>query len=318
MGIGGLNTGSDLLFLVHLQFTQLKGTCVAGSQRLPGVMLATSPVCHGYGNWYALTHISQMSPCGPGWNHWLWFVYDCFHSRGTFPLRFLRHVSTRYLLTITKLELVVLLFRWSTTPTAIERTVTCVNKLSTMKTLPQTAWIKRYSRSCQKFVHCQSRRLIISCSMTSHVDLRRCVGLNQQLCCLFEIPPVSCLNIHLQTSFVTVILNVHGLSSIHGVQWRHYYYYCIATPFCWYKKHCNYVGIRLYGNLGNRWRMFLGYFYSSSKQAWQNSRCSIRLHCAIFTYNMASQSVMLTMTGPTRTRTRTRIRATRTRTRPAK
>jgi len=63
-GVASLNPGTVLRFLVCHQFTQL-----AGSQKQPGVVLATSTfVCRGYENWYALTHTRRMGPCGGGWN----------------------------------------------------------------------------------------------------------------------------------------------------------------------------------------------------------------------------------------------------------
>ena len=54
------------MIVVHLA---VMGTNIAGSQRWPGVVLATLPlVYHGYGNWYALTHTSLMGHCGLRWN----------------------------------------------------------------------------------------------------------------------------------------------------------------------------------------------------------------------------------------------------------
>ena len=73
--------------------------------------------------------------------------------------------------------------------------------------------------------------------------------------------------------------------AIHAVRWRYLVYH---------RRHA--VGkktLSLRKVLVSRWRMFQDHFCSSkqhiSKQAWQTSSYFSRLHCAISTYNMATQ-----------------------------
>ena len=76
------------------------------------------------------------------------------------------------------------------------------------------------------------------------------------------------------------------------VSW--YCYDVAMTPCCRKRKHCHFV--RFYVTIVNRRCIFLVYYCSSkgsSKQAWQNSSYFSRLHCAMYTHNMAAATLVL-------------------------